>query len=120
MLASDGRIKSVAKDLGITQQNTSLLLRKYSELCGKYNIKLRKRATNSFLPKKERIKKNSDSSFALLLQSNRLEHIGLRKGKISTSGYAQNKIVLLAQERIENDKYKVFDNGVSFFENEFF
>lgn len=80
--SSDSKVLAIAKTLGISHQNTSLLLKKYPDLCEKYNVRIRKRTTDAFLPRKNRIKRISDDSFSIRLQSDRLAYLGLEKEKI--------------------------------------
>jgi tetratricopeptide (TPR) repeat protein len=49
-------VTRAAKGLGISHQNTSLLLKKYPDLCEKHNVILRKRMTDSFASKKDKSK----------------------------------------------------------------
>jgi tetratricopeptide (TPR) repeat protein len=80
--SSGGQVTATAKQLGISHQNTSLLLKKYPDLCAKHDVKLRKRTTDSRLPKKDQIKITSDDSFAICLQTDRPAYLGLEKGKV--------------------------------------
>lgn len=50
---SGATVTGVAKNLGISHQNVSLLLRKYPDLCEKYKVKIRKRTTNCLQRKKK-------------------------------------------------------------------
>ena len=108
---SDKSVTGIAQILGISHQNTSLLLKKYPDLCAKHGVKLRKRTTDSFLPKKNSVKKTSIDSYAMRIQSDRLAYLGLQKGKIINVSVRPLEELDLSKPVVIKDKEKKYNCG---------
>lgn len=109
--SSDSKVSAIAKTLGISHQNTSLLLKKYPDLCEKYDIRLRTRATDSFLPRKNHIKRISGDSFSISLQSDRLTYLGLEKEMVVSVRVSELTELDLSKPVVIQDTEKQYHCG---------
>lgn len=79
---SGGIVTTTAKRLGVLHQTFSQMIKKYPDLVEKHQVKLRNRSVAAFARKNEPQKNASGKLFALKLQNDRLQHLGLKKGTI--------------------------------------
>jgi tetratricopeptide (TPR) repeat protein len=108
---TQGMVTKAAEYLGISHQNTSVLLKKYPEICEKHNVKLRKRSTDSILPTAGKIKKTSENSFAMRILDDRLEYLGISIGKIVIVERKPIEKLDLSKPVVIQDKQKKYHCG---------